>query len=134
MNDFNEKVIAEFRANAGKCGPPFEGSPMILVTHKGAKSGNTYTTPLVYSADGDRYVIIASKAGAPDNPAWFHNLVANTEVTVEIGSESFTANAAVAQEPERQRLYDAQAALMANFTEYAAKTTRKIPVIVLSRV
>ena len=107
---------------------------MILLTHKGAKSGKEYTTPLVYSRDGDAVVIIASKAGAPDDPQWFRNLVANPDVTVEIGTDRFAARARVAEGAERDRLYDAQAALMPNFKEYADKTTRRIPVVVLDRV
>ncbi|MCB0981863.1 MAG: nitroreductase family deazaflavin-dependent oxidoreductase [Acidimicrobiaceae bacterium] len=133
-NEFNRGVIAEFRANAGKVGGPFEGAPMILLTHTGAKSGKEYTTPLVYSRDGDAVVIIASKAGAPDDPQWFRNLVANPDVTVEIGTDRFAARARVAEGAERDRLYDAQAALMPNFKEYADKTTRRIPVVVLDRV
>lgn len=133
-DEFNNKVIEEFRANGGKCGPPFEGAPMILVTHKGAKSGTVRTSPLVYSTDGDRIVIIASKAGADTNPDWYHNLKANPEVTVEVGTDTFTARVTEAEGAERQRLYDAQAEQMANFKEYAAKTSRQIPVLVLSRV
>jgi len=134
MNDFNRGVIEEFRANGGKVGGPFEGAPMILVTHRGAKSGTEYTTPLVYSRSGDAFVIIASKAGAPDDPQWFRNLQANPDVTVEVGSERFAARARVAEGDERDSLYAAQAALMPNFDEYAAKTTRRIPVVVLDRV
>lgn len=134
MNDFNRGVIDEFRANDGKVGGPFEGAPMILVTHRGAKSGTEYTTPLVYSRSGDAFVIIASKAGAPDDPQWFRNLQANPDVTVEVGSERFAARARVAEGDERDSLYAAQAALMPNFDEYAAKTTRRIPVVVLDRV
>lgn len=133
-NEFNRGVIAEFRANGGKVGGPFEGAPMILLTHTGAKSGKEYTTPLVYSRDGDAVVIIASKAGAPDDPQWFRNLVANPDVMVEIGTDRFAAKARVAEGAERDRLYDAQAALMPNFKEYAEKTTRRIPVVVLDRV
>lgn len=133
-NEFNRGVIGEFRANAGKVGGPFEGAPMILLTHRGAKSGKEYTTPLVYSMDGDAVVIIASKAGAPDDPQWFRNLVANPDVTVEIGADRFAARARVAEGAERDRLYDAQAELMPNFKEYAEKTTRRIPVVVLDRV
>ena len=133
-NEFNRGVIAEFRANEGKVGGHFEGAPMMLLTHKGAKSGKEYTTPLVYSRDGDAVVIIASKAGAPDDPQWFRNLVANPDVTVEIGTDRFAARARVAEGAERDRLYDAQAALMPNFKEYADKTTRRIPVVVLDRV
>jgi deazaflavin-dependent oxidoreductase (nitroreductase family) len=134
FNEFNQKVISEFRTSGGKVGPPFEGSPMILVTHKGAKSGTDRTTPLVYTTDGDRIVIIASKAGSPTSPDWYHNLRANPDVTVEIGTEKFPARAEVVTGEERRRLYDAQAALMPNFKEYQEKTTREIPVVVLRRV
>lgn len=134
MNEFNDRIVEEFRANGGKVGKPFEGAPMILVTTTGARSGRTRTSPLVYTRDGDRYVIIASYAGAPKHPAWYHNLVANPEVTVEVGTESFTARASTAEGEERRRLYDAQAALMPNFTEYQEKTTREIPVVVLERI
>lgn len=133
FNEFNAKVIAEFRANGGKVGPPFEGAPMILVHHKGAKTGTERVAPLVYSRDGDRYVIIASKAGAPTNPDWYHNLKANPDTTVEIGTETFAVRVSEATGDERRRLYDAQAEQMANFKEYAAKTTRQIPVLVLTR-
>lgn len=134
MAEFNKRVIDEFRANGGKVGPPFAGAPMILVTHKGAKSGKTYTTPLVYSKDGDRFVIIASKAGAPNNPSWYHNLLAYPEVTLEIGVERFRARATVAEGEERERLFSAQAQLMPQFNDYRNRTTRQIPVIVLERL
>jgi len=133
FNAFNRGVIAEFRANAGKVGGPFEGAPMALITHTGAKSGKEYTTPLVHSLDGDDVVIIASKAGAPYDPQWFRNLVANPSVTVELGTETYAGVAHVAEGAERDRLYAAQAALMPNFDEYAAKTTRVIPVVVIRR-
>jgi deazaflavin-dependent oxidoreductase (nitroreductase family) len=143
MAEFNKKVIDEFRSNSGNLSRQFAagvglemlaGAPMIIVTHKGAKTGTTYTSPLVYSKDGDRYVIIASKGGAPENPSWYHNLVANTEVTVEIGSEKFKAKAREAKGEERERLFNAQAKMMPQFNEYQAKTKRKIPVVVLERV
>ena len=133
FNEFNRGIIDEFRSNGGKVGGPFEGAPMILVTHTGAKSGKTYTTPLVHSTDGDRLVIIASKGGAPEHPAWFHNLVANPAVEVEVGEERFAATASVAEGDERQRLFDQQAEAMPNFKDYAAATTRVIPVVVLTR-
>lgn len=132
-NEFNRGVIAEFRANAGNVGGPFAGAPMILVTHRGAKSGKEYTTPLVYSRDGDAIVIIASKAGAPDDPQWYRNMIANPDVTAEVGTDRYAARARVAEGAERDRLYAAQAALMPNFDEYARKTTRTIPVVVLER-
>ena len=132
-NDFNRGIIDEFRANGGKVGGQFAGAPMILVTHRGAKSGKEYTTPLVYTTDGDRYVIIASKGGAPEHPQWFHNLVANPDVTLEVGDERFAARARVAEGDERDRLYRAQADLMPNFDEYQKATSRQIPVVVLER-
>jgi deazaflavin-dependent oxidoreductase (nitroreductase family) len=134
MNDFNTAIIDEFRANAGKVSGGFAGAPMILVTHTGAKSGTERTTPLVYSRDGDRLVIIASMGGAPTNPQWFHNIKANPRVRVEVGDESFVADAEVLTEgPERQRLFDQRAALMPNFKEYQERTDRVIPVVVLTR-
>lgn len=133
FNEFNRGIIEEFRANGGKVGGPFEGAPMILVTHTGAKSGIRRTTPLVHLEHGDDHVIIASKGGAPESPAWFHNLVANPEVEVEVGTDRFTATARVAGEPERTELYALMAERMPNFAEYQAKTDRVIPVVVLSR-
>jgi deazaflavin-dependent oxidoreductase (nitroreductase family) len=130
---FNAGIIDEFRANGGKVSGMFEGAPMLLLTTTGAKSGNPYTTPVVHTKDGDRIVIIASKAGAPSNPDWYYNLLANPEVTVELGTETFQATASVVTGDERQRLYDAQAEMMPNFKEYAEQTTREIPVVVLTR-
>jgi deazaflavin-dependent oxidoreductase (nitroreductase family) len=132
-NDFNQQVIAEFRANGGKVGGPFAGSPMLLLTTTGAKSGQSRTTPLVHTMDGDRIVIIASKGGAPTNPDWYHNLVAHPTATVEMGTEKFQAQARIAEGEERQRLYDQQATLMPGFAEYQKKTTRQIPVVILER-
>jgi deazaflavin-dependent oxidoreductase (nitroreductase family) len=134
VSDFNQNVIEEFRANGGVVGGPFEGAPMILVTHKGAKSGIERTTPLVHTRDGDDVVIIASMGGAPTSPQWYHNIIANPEVTVEIGTERFRARATEATGAERDRLFAAQAALMPNFDEYQAKTSRVIPVLVLRRI
>jgi deazaflavin-dependent oxidoreductase (nitroreductase family) len=133
FQEFNRGVIEEFRSNGGAVGGPFAGAPMILVTHRGAKSGKEYTTPLVYTRDGDALVIIASKGGAPDDPQWYRNLVANPDVVVEVGTERFPARARVAEGDERDRLYRAQADLMPNFDEYAKNTTRTIPVVVLDR-
>jgi deazaflavin-dependent oxidoreductase (nitroreductase family) len=134
-SDFNTTIIEEFRANHGVVGGPFEGAPMILLTHTGAKSGQERTTPLVHTADGDRLVVIASKAGAPTHPAWFHNIKANPRVTVEVGDERFEADAEIYEDgPERRRLFDHQAELMPGFKEYEEKTTRVIPVVALTRV
>ncbi len=133
FNDFNQQIIAEFRANEGKVGGQFAGAPMVLLTTTGAKSGQPRTAPLVYTKDGDNLVIIASKAGAPTNPDWFHNLVANPDVTVEVGSDSYAAKAVVPTGAERDRLFDAQALLMPGFREYQNNTERIIPVVVLER-
>jgi deazaflavin-dependent oxidoreductase (nitroreductase family) len=112
----------------------FANAPLLLLTHKGAKSGTERTNPLVYSRDGDRLVIIASKGGSPTHPAWFHNLVANPEVTVELPQEKFRARAVVTEGEERDRLFRQQADLMPNFDEYQRNTERVIPVIVLERI
>ena len=134
LNDFNQKVITEFRANQGKVGGQYANRPLLLLTTTGAKSGKTYTNPLAYTKDGDRFVVIASFGGGPKNPAWYYNLVAHPEVTVEVGSERFQAKAKVATGEERQKLYDRQAEQMPAFAEYQKKTKRQIPVIVLTRV
>ena len=133
MLDFNNKIIEEFRANEGKVTGPFSGAPLLLLTTTGAKSGVTRTTPLAYSADGDRLIIIASYAGGPRHPAWFLNLRANPEVTIELPNETFTTNVVITEGEERQRLFDQQAARMPNFAEYQAKTSRQIPVVVIPR-
>jgi deazaflavin-dependent oxidoreductase (nitroreductase family) len=134
LNDFNQKIITEFRANQGKVGGQYANRPLLLLTTTGAKSGKTYTHPLAYTKDGDRLVVIASFGGAPKNPSWYHNLVAHPEVTVEVGSERFQARATVATGEERQRLYDRQAEQIPAFAEYQKKTKRQIPVIVLTRI
>jgi deazaflavin-dependent oxidoreductase (nitroreductase family) len=133
MDDFNKGVIDEFRANGGRVGGPFEGAPLLLLTSVGAKSGAARTTPVVYLADGERIVIFASKAGAPTNPAWYHNLLANNSATVEVGGEMFDVDVSVATGEERERLFNQQAELMPQFADYALKTTREIPVVVLER-
>jgi deazaflavin-dependent oxidoreductase (nitroreductase family) len=134
FNAFNQALIDEFRSNAGQVTGMFGGAPLVLITTTGAKSGKRRTTPIVYTTDdAGNVVIIASKGGAPTSPDWFHNLVAHPEVTVELPTEKYEAKARVAEEPERERLYRAQAALMPNFAEYEKATTRKIPVVVLER-
>jgi deazaflavin-dependent oxidoreductase (nitroreductase family) len=131
MNDFNRKVIEEFRANEGKVGGPFEGATVLLLTSTGAKSGERRTTPVVYQPDGDRMVIFASKAGAPENPAWYHNLRANPTATVEVGSDTVEVEAVVTEGQERERLFSKQKQLMPQFADYEQKTTRQIPVVAL---
>ncbi len=135
MQQFNQNLIKEFRANGGKVlSGPFVNAPLLLLTTTGAKSGKPFTTPLVYTKDGDRIVIIASKGGFPTNPAWYHNLKAHPTTTIEVGTQKFQAKATITRDPERQRLFDAQAKLMPAFNEYQKATKRQIPVIVLERI
>jgi deazaflavin-dependent oxidoreductase (nitroreductase family) len=133
-NDFNAALVAEFRANGGRVGGPFADSPLLILTTTGAKSGQPRTHPLVYTTDGDHLVVIASKGGAPTNPAWYHNLVANPTATVELPGETFQVRAVEAQGDERDRLFDRQAAQMPGFADYQRNTTRRLPVVVLERV
>ncbi len=132
-NDFNAKIIEEFRANNGIVGGPFEGAPMVLVTTTGAKSGQPRTAPLVYLPDGDRVVIFASKAGAPTHPDWYHNLTAHPTVQVEVGSDTYSATAVEITGAERDELYAKQVERMPGFKAYQDGTTRVIPVIALER-
>ena len=134
MEAFNRDLVNEYRANGGTVTGPFAGRPLLLLTTTGARSGEQRTTPLVYTTDGERLVIIASKGGAPSHPAWYHNLTANPEATVELGTERFQVRAEVAQGDERDRLFEAQAAQMPNFAEYQRKTSRRIPVVTLQRM
>jgi deazaflavin-dependent oxidoreductase (nitroreductase family) len=131
---FNQDIIDQFHANSGQIiSGMFTGRTLLLLTTTGAKSGDKRTHPLAFTRDGEDYVVIASKGGAPTNPAWYHNLVANPFVTVEVGMEQFEATARVARGEERERLFAAQAGLMPGFAEYQRKTTRQIPVVVLER-
>jgi deazaflavin-dependent oxidoreductase (nitroreductase family) len=132
MADFNTQVISEFRDNAGRVGGMFEGATMLLLHHTGAKSGAERVAPLVYLPDGDRYVIFASKGGAPENPAWYHNLKAKPDTKIEVGDESLEVEVEEVSGDERDRLYEAQVAVMPQFAEYAEKTDRQIPVLVLT--
>ncbi len=133
INDWNAQIIAEFRANDGKVGGQFDGAPLLLLTTTGAKSGLARTSPMMYLPDGDRLVVFASKAGAPTNPDWYHNLVANPSATVEVGTDSFDVDAHVTTGAERDQLYARQAALYPGFAEYESKTDRVIPVVALTR-
>jgi deazaflavin-dependent oxidoreductase (nitroreductase family) len=133
MDDFNRAIIEEFRANDGKVGGPFEGAPVLLLTATGAKSGERRTTPVMYLQDGDRMVIFASKGGAPNNPAWYHNLRANPSATVEVGNEKVDVGAVVTEGEERERLFRRQAEIFPQFADYERKTTRQIPVVALER-
>jgi deazaflavin-dependent oxidoreductase (nitroreductase family) len=134
LDQFNQKVIAEFRTNQGKVGGEMAGLPLLLLTTTGAKTGRSLTKPLAYTRDGDRIVIIASFAGNPHNPPWYHNLVANPVATIELGAEKFRARATVTANAERQRLFDAQAKQLPVFADYQKKTSRQIPVLTLARI
>ena len=133
MSDWNRQIIEEFRSNGGKVGGPFEGAPLLLLTTAGTKSGMARTTPVMYLPDGERLIIFASKAGASTNPDWYHNLMAQPQATIEVGSETFEVTAVEVTGEERDQLYARQAALFPRFADYAAKTTRRIPVIALRR-
>ena len=132
FNDWNRKIIEEFRANKGKVGGMFEGRTLLLLHTKGSKSGQERINPVAYVRDGDKFVVIASKAGAPTNPDWYHNILANPELTVEVGTETFHVHATVPEDPERTRLYNKMVQMMPTFDEYRRKTKRQIPVIVLT--
>ncbi len=133
MSDRNKAIIEEFRANNGVVGGRFAGMNLILLNTIGAKSGLIRVNPLVYMMDGDRYVVVASKGGAPTNPDWYYNILAHPDFEVEVGSEKFKVSAAVADEPERSRLYAKLAAKHAFFAEYEKNTERVIPVVILTR-
>jgi deazaflavin-dependent oxidoreductase (nitroreductase family) len=130
----NRKVIEEFRANSGKVGGPFESAPMLLLHNTGAKSGQPRVNPMVYQDLGEgRLAVFASKGGDPHNPDWYHNLVANPEVSIEVGTETFPVKARVADDEERAPIWEAQKKAMPPFADYEQKTTRQIPVIILER-
>ena len=133
-NNFNQKIIAEFRANGGQVGGQFANATLLLLTTIGAKSGQPRTNPVAYTTDGDHLIIIASKGGAPTNPDWYYNIKANPSVTVERGREQFQARAVVAEGTERDRLFRQMAEVMPGFADYQRNTARQIPVIVLERV
>ena len=132
--DRDRGIIEEFRANAGSVGGPFEGRPMLLLHHTGARTGTERTSPLVYLPDGDRYVIFASKGGAPTNPDWFHNLIAHPDVWIEVGTRTLRVHARVAEGDERDELWREQVRRIPAFGDYQARAgARTIPVLVLER-
>lgn len=133
-NDFNDHTIAEFRENEGKVGGFFSGATMLLLHTKGAKTRQPRTNPLVYLPDGDRYVVIASKGGAPTHPDWYFNLLADPNVDIEVGTERVPVRARVITGPERDELYARQVERRPGFADYEKKTTRTIPVIALEPV
>jgi deazaflavin-dependent oxidoreductase (nitroreductase family) len=134
VNDWNTKIIEEFRANGGKVGGPFEGAPLLLLHTVGAKTGQARVHPVMYQADSDNYVVFASKAGAPTNPDWYHNLVANPRASIEVGDKTINVVAHVANDETRERLWSTQKERYPGFAEYEAKTDRQIPVVVLEPV
>ncbi|HEU5432099.1 MAG TPA: nitroreductase family deazaflavin-dependent oxidoreductase [Thermomicrobiales bacterium] len=131
---FNRGVVEEFRDNGGVPPKRWAGRPLLLLTTTGAKSGQLRTTPLLYSTDGDRLIVIASKGGEPTNPDWYRNLVAHPNATVEVGGDRFPVRARIAEGTERRRLFDQQAAQMPFFADYERTTPREIPVVVLTRL
>jgi deazaflavin-dependent oxidoreductase (nitroreductase family) len=133
MDDFNTRIIEEFRANQGRVGGQFEGAPVLLLTTIGAKSGKRRVNPMMYKPEGERLFVFASKAGADTNPDWFHNVVANPNVTVEVGEDTIEMTATVVEGAERDRVYAEQAELYPGFAEYQAETERIIPVVALDR-
>jgi len=134
LNNWNAKIIEEFRANAGKVGGPFEGHPMLLLHTTGAKTGEERVNPLAYQPDGDKFVIFASYAGADKNPAWFHNLTASPDVTVELrGGEKRAVRARVVEGDERERWWKRAVADYRLYEDYATYTDRRIPVVLLER-
>ena len=133
--DFNGKVIAEFRANAGKVGGPFQGAPVLLLHHTGAKSGTERVNPLMYQQVGDSYAIFASKGGAPSNPDWYHNLAAHPDTTIEMGTDTIRVRARVANPDEREPIWSKQKEDVPGFAEYETNAApRVIPVILLDPV
>ena len=134
-SDFNGKIIAEFRANGGKVGGPFAGADILLLHHTGARSGTVRVSPLTYLPAGEGFAIFASKAGAPENPAWYHNLLAHPDTSVEVGTETIPVAARVAEPAERDALWNQLTEKAPHFAQYERKAApRTIPVIVLDRV
>lgn len=133
VSEYNQKIIKEFRGNAGKVGGPWEGRDLLLLTTKGRKTGREYTTPIVFTRDGDRLLVYASQGGAPTHPDWYLNLARDPHVTVELGTERYDAIATPLEGEERDREFAAQAARVRAFAEYQEKTPRVIPVVALTR-
>jgi len=134
VSDFNTPIIDEFRANGGRLGGNFEGAPMLLLHSTGAKSGKERVNPMMYQVVGDDYAVFASKAGAPTNPDWFHNLVAHPDATVEVGTDTKPVRARVATGEERTRIWETQKERYPGFAEYERNTDREIPVVILEPV
>ena len=129
MSDWNTGVIAEFRKNHGKVGGQFEGATLLLINHKGARTGKSRTNPVMYLKEGNRYIVFASKGGAPTNPDWYHNLKAHPDVKIEVGKETIDARAEEITGKERDRIYAEQASRYPQFAQYQRQTKRTIPII-----
>lgn len=133
VNAWNRQIIEEFRTNGGKVGGQFEGAPLLLLHTTGAKSGLERINPVMYRTSGDDLVVFASKAGADSHPDWFHNLLANPSGSVEVGTETISVRARVADDNEREELWSLQKQEYPGFADYEAATARKIPVVILER-
>lgn len=133
MSDWNDKVIAEFRANQGRVGGQFEGAPLLLLHSTGAKSGQERVHPMMYQAVGDGFAVFASKAGADTNPDWYHNLRAHPQARIEVGTETLDVTARVLDAEERAPIWEKQKARYPGFADYETKTDRVIPVVMLER-
>jgi deazaflavin-dependent oxidoreductase (nitroreductase family) len=133
VHDWNQSIIKEFRENKGIVGGPFAGATMLLLHHRGRKTGQERVNPLVYYDDNGRYVVFGSKGGAPDHPEWYLNLLAHPDVTIEVGTETFAVTATELRGEERDRIYAANAAMRPAFAGYQEKTDRVIPAVALVR-
>jgi deazaflavin-dependent oxidoreductase (nitroreductase family) len=135
MQNYNERVIGEFRANAGRVGGPFQGMPILLLHHRGARTGTERVNPLAYQQlEGGALAVFGSKGGAPTNPDWFHNLIVNPDARVEVGTETYEVRARVAVSEERESIWEKQKRDRPAFADYETKTSRQIPVVILERV
>ena len=130
-NDWNTKIIEEFRANEGRVGGQFQGAPLLLLHTVGARSGKERINPMMYQAVGKGYAVFASKGGAPSNPDWYHNLVANPHATIDVGTRTVPVRARIADGVERDTIWETQKQRYPGFANYEASTTRQIPVVIL---
>ena len=134
MSDWNNKIIEEFRANEGKVGGPFEGAPLLLLHTVGARTGQERVNPMMYRQVNGGYAVFATKAGAPSNPDWYHNLLANPDASVEVGTNTHRVRARVATPEERSRIWEDQKREIPAFADYERRTSRQIPVVILEPV
>ena len=134
MSDWNKKIIEEFRANEGKVGGGFAGAPMLILHTKGRRSGQPRENPVVYQKVGDAMAIFASKGGAPTHPDWYHNVLADPAVSIEVGTEKVDVKVREAKGEERERIWTKQKELMPGFADYEKATDREIPVVILELV